>query len=146
MKIKTFSLLANYVVGHYAFGQYSNVPFIRLGDRYYCFDLNNLFDNLYRVMQRIIMHLKPDYQETWNTIQKRQSENLPLKYLEHLLPGAKVLKEVYYRGKSDKGVTDWCETDGLVIYDDHLFIVEARRWCFYLHTSRDRFSSVYQIA
>ena len=105
-------------------------PFIRLGDRYYCFDLNNLFDNLYRVMQRIIMHLKPDYQETWNTIQKRQSENLPLKYLEHLLPGAKVLKEVYYRGKSDKGVTDWCETDGLVIYDDHLFIVEARGGAF----------------
>ena len=105
-------------------------PFIRLGDRYYCFDLNNLFDNLYRVMQRIILHLKPDYQETWNTIQKRQSENLPLKYLERLLPGAKVMKEVFYRGKNDKGVTDWCETDGLLIYDDHLFIVEARGGAF----------------
>ena len=105
-------------------------PFIGLGGRYYCFDLNNLFDNLYRVMQRIIMHLKPDYQETWNTIQKRQSENLPLKYLELLLPGAKVMKEVFYRGKNDKGATDWCETDGLLIYDDHLFIVEARGGAF----------------
>ena len=105
-------------------------PFIRLGGRYYCFDLNNLFDNLYRVMQRIIMHLKPDYQETWNTIQKRQSENLPLKYLERLLPGAKVMKEVFYRGKSDNGVTGWCEADGLLIYDDHLFIVEARGGAF----------------
>ena len=105
-------------------------PFIRLGGRYYCFDLNNLFDNLYRVMQRIIMHLKPDYQETWNTIQKRQSENLPLKYLERLLPGAKVMKEVFYRGKNDNGVTDWCEADGLLIYDDHLFIVEARGGAF----------------
>ena len=105
-------------------------PFIRLGGRYYCFDLNNLFDNLYRVMQRIIMHLKPDYQETWNTIQKRQSENLPLQYLERLLPGAKVMKEVFYRGKSDKGVTGWCEADGLLIYDDHLFIVEARGGAF----------------
>ena len=105
-------------------------PFIRLRGRYYCFDLNNLFDNLYRVMQRIVRHLKPDYQETWNTIQKRQSENLPLKYLERLLPGAKVMKEVFYRGKNDKGVTDWCETDGLLIYDDHLFIVEARGGAF----------------
>lgn len=105
-------------------------PFIRLGGRYYCFDLNNLFDNLYRVMQRIVMHLKPDYQETWNTIQKKQSENLPLKYLERLLPGAKVMKEVYYRGKNDNGVTDWCEADGLLIYDDHLFIVEARGGAF----------------
>ena len=105
-------------------------PFIRLGGRYYCFDLNNIFDNLYRVMQRIIMHLKPDYQETWNTIQKRQSENLPLQYLERLLPCAKVMKEVFYRGKSDKGVTGWCEADGLLIYDDHLFIVEARGGAF----------------
>ena len=105
-------------------------PFIRLEGQYYCFDLNSLRDNLYRVMQRIIMRLKPDYQEIWNTIQQKQSEDLPFKHLEHLLPGAKVLREVYYRGKTDKGGTDWCEADGLLIYDDHLFIVEARSGAF----------------
>ncbi len=50
-------------------------PFIRLRDRYYCFDLHSLFDNLYRVIQRIIIRLKPDYQEIWNAIQKKQSED-----------------------------------------------------------------------
>ena len=105
-------------------------PFIRLGDRYYCFDLHSLFDNLYRVMQRIILRLKPDYQKIWNTIQRSQSEDLPLKYLKRLLPSAKVLKKVYYRGKTDSGVTDWCEADSLLIYDDHLFVIEARGGAF----------------
>ena len=109
-------------------------PFIRLGDRYYCFDLYSLFDNLYRVMQRIILRRKPDYQEAWNAIQRSQSEDLPLKYLELLLPGAKVLKKVYYRGKTDSGATDWCEADSLLIYDDHLFVIEARGGAF-THTS-----------
>jgi len=105
-------------------------PFIRLEGQYYCFDLNSLRDNLYHIMQRIIMRLKPDYQETWNTIQRSQSENLPFRYFERLLPGAKVLKEVYYRGKTDNGKTNWCEADGLLIFDDHLFIVEARGGAF----------------
>ena len=105
-------------------------PFIRLGGRYYCFDLNSLLDNLYRVMQRIVLRLKPDYQEAWNSVQQSQSENLPFIHLEHLLPGATILKQVFYRGKTDKGVNDWCEADGLLIYDDHLFIVEARGGAF----------------
>lgn len=105
-------------------------PFIRLGDRYYCFDLHSLFDNLYRVMQRIIIQLKPDYKEIWNAIQRKQSEDLPLKYLKRLLPSAKVLQKVYYRGKTDSGVIDWCEADGLLIYDDHLFVIEARGGAF----------------
>ncbi len=105
-------------------------PFIRLGDRYCCFDLYSLFDNLYRVMQRIILRRKPDYQETWNAIQRSQSEDLPFKYLKRLLPGAKVLKKVYYRGKTGSGVTEWCEADGLLIYDDHLFVIEARGGAF----------------
>ena len=105
-------------------------PFIQLGDRFYCFDLHSLFDNIYRVMQRIILRLKSDYQETWNTIQRSQSEDLPLKYLKRLLPGAKALKNVFYRGKTDSGATEWCEADGLLIYDDHLFVIEARGGAF----------------
>ena len=115
-------------------------PFIRLENQFYCFDLYSLFDNIYRVMQRVILRLKPDYQETWNTIQRSQSEDLPLKYLKRLLPDAKVLKNVYYRGKTDSGATGWCEADGLLIYDDHLFVIEARGGAF-THTSPiDRFS------
>lgn len=99
-------------------------PFIRLGGSIYCFDLHGLFDNIYRVMQRIVLRLKPDYAETWKTTQQALSEELPLKYLEKILPGAKVYRSVHYKWK------DWCEADGLVIYDDHLFIIEARGGAF----------------
>ncbi len=105
-------------------------PFIQLDGRYYCFDLYGLLDNLYRVMQRVIRHLKPDYEQTWNNIQQNVSEDLPFKYLENLLPGAKVWRRVYYRGKTAAGTTEWCETDGLLIYDDHLFVIEARGGAF----------------
>lgn len=105
-------------------------PFIRLNGRHYCFDLNSLLDNIYRGMQRIIFRLKPDYRETWNKIQQNLSEELPFKYLQRLLPGAKVLRQVYYRWRTESGATDWCEADGLLIYDDHLFVIESRGGAF----------------
>jgi len=41
-------------------------PFIKLKKRYYCFELYNLFDNLYRIIQRAVLKRKPDYRETWH--------------------------------------------------------------------------------
>jgi len=112
----------------------SKRPFIQLNGRYYCFDLYSLFDNLYRVMQRLIMRLKPEYQETWNRTQQSLSEELPFKYLRRLLPGASEYRNVYYRGETDSGHAGWCEADGLFVYDDHLFIIESRGGAF-THTS-----------
>lgn len=107
-------------------------PFIRLDGRVMCFDLHNLFDHIYRVMQRLIIRLKPSYAETWNRVQQDLSETLPLKYLHAILPGAKIYRSVYYNWFNEPGqkAKNWCETDGLLIYDDHLFIVEARGGAF----------------
>ena len=105
-------------------------PFIRLNNRYYCFDLYSLLDNIYRVIDRLVNRLKPDYRETWNSIQKRLSENLPIEFFEQLLPNAKIFKQVYYRGQSEVGTSDWCEADALLIYDDHLFVIEAKGGAF----------------
>src|SRR4029077_19103022 len=47
------------------------------------------------------------------------------------LPGATVVEHVYYRWHSTpSGPKDWCETDALVIYEDHLFIVEIKAGAF----------------
>ena len=105
-------------------------PFIRLNNRYYCFDLYSLLDNIYRVMQRLILRLKPDYGETWNSIQKNLSENLPIEFFKRLLPGTKIFYQVHYRGQTKAGTTDWCEADALLIYDDHLFVIEAKGGAF----------------
>jgi hypothetical protein len=109
----------------------SKRPFIKLRGRIYCFDLYSLLDNIYRVMKRILLSANPEHGEKWNEIQKAVSEELPLKYLARVLAGARVLRGVHYPYRSDEGAKQqWCEVDGLLIYDDHLFVVEVKAGAF----------------
>jgi len=101
-------------------------PFIKLDGRHYCFDLYSLFDHFYRVIERTVMRMKPQYREEWNRKQKELSEQLPFDLFVRLLPGAKVYRQVYYRDRNSQ----WCELDGLLICEDHLFIIEIRAGAF----------------
>ena len=106
-------------------------PFIKLKGRYYCFELYNLFDNLYRIIQRAVLKRKPDYRETWNEKQQELSERLPVELFRAILPGAKVFNHIYYQWHTTPGgPKNWCEADALVIYEDHLFIVEIKAGAF----------------
>jgi hypothetical protein len=106
-------------------------PFIKLKGRYYCFELYNLFDNLYRIIQRTLLRKKPDYSSTWNQKQQLLSERLPIQLFRTLLPGATVFEHIYYQWQTiPDGTKNWCEADALVIYDDHLFIVEIKAGAF----------------
>jgi len=116
-------------------------PFIRLNGRYCCFDLYSIFDNLYRVMQRIIRRLKPEYAEVWKLKQQEQSETLPLKYLQKILPGASVWRAINYQWQTGTGKWNWCEADGLLAYDDHLFIVECKGGAFTWESPANDFES-----
>jgi hypothetical protein len=116
-------------------------PFIRLNGRYCCFDLFSILDNLYRVMQRIIVRLKPSYRETWNEKQKEQSETLPVQYLQRILPGASVWRSVHYEWFAGSGIKEWCEADGLLAYDEHLFIIECRGGAFTWESPANDFES-----
>ncbi len=101
-------------------------PFIKLDGRHYCFDLYSLFDHLYRVIERTVIRLKPQYREEWNRKQKELSERLPFGLFTRLLPGARVYRQVYYR----TGNGQWYESDGLLVWEDHLFIIEIRAGAF----------------
>lgn len=105
-------------------------PFLRLDGRILCFDMFALFDNFYRVLQRTIFRLAPDYKAAWNERQKGVSEQLPFDYLKRLLPGAIVLKPVYYKWKAGSGPPQWHEADGLLMYDDHLMVIEVKAGAF----------------
>lgn len=105
-------------------------PFIRLNGQAYCFDVISLFDNLYRVLQRVIFRLDPEYRTKWNERQKAVSESLPFKYLGRLLPGSVHHGPIYYRWKAGSGPSQWHEADGLIIFDDHLFVVEVKAGAF----------------
>ena len=55
---------------------------------------------------------------------------LPFKYFGRLLPGGRFFRQVYYKGRTERGEIDWCETDGLTVFDDHLFVIEAKGGAF----------------
>lgn len=105
-------------------------PFIWLEDRYYCFDIFGLFDNIYRVLRRVIISRLPDYSQVWNERQKAITEELPFKYFSKLLPGAISYSPVYYKWKSGNSSAIWCEADGLLIFDDHLIVIEVKAGAF----------------
>jgi len=105
-------------------------PFIRLHGRSFCFDIFSLFDNLYRILRRLILQLEPSYSDTWNDRQKAVTEDLPFIHLMRILPGAQLFRPVYYRWKAGNGPAQWHEADGILIYCDHLFVVEVKGGAF----------------
>lgn len=108
-------------------------PFIMIGNYYYCFELFSFLDNFYRALQRLILRKKPEYLSEWNRKQKELSEQIPCTLFQRLLPGAKIHRSVYYRwytGHGHGGQKQWCEADALVIFEDHLFIMEVKAGAF----------------
>jgi hypothetical protein len=105
-------------------------PFIKVGGRFYCFD-SHLFDYLYRVLQRLILRLKPDCTSTWNDRQKEVSERLAVERLTALMPGAMVLRNVHYRAKTGvNSKRQWCECDAVLLLDDQLLVIEVKAGAF----------------
>lgn len=99
-------------------------PFIKIDNGYYCFDYYNLFDNIYRVVQKVICSLEPEYKDTWNEVQMSTTEQMVANLFRKLLPGCIVLESNYYPiGSSLKNCA---ENDLIVIFDDHIFIIEVK--------------------
>ncbi len=105
-------------------------PFKRLNGSTYCFDIFSLFDNIYRVLRRIVVELEPANKEPWNDGQKAASEELPFTYLTRLLPGARAYRPIFYRWKVGNGPAQWHEADGILTYEDHLFVIEVKGGAF----------------
>ena len=108
-----------------------NKPFLKYQDKFYCFDIYGLSDNIYRAIQKIIIQQRPSYQNTWTDYQQEISEALPFELFDKLLPNATIYKNIYYTsltGQNSK--RNWAECDGLILYDDHLFIIEVKAGAF----------------
>ena len=96
-------------------------PFLRLNGNYYCFDASALSDHIYRNLYQIVRSFRPDLAEAWRRTQGKRMEHLAAKYFRRLLPGATVFSNAHYTGHGLTG-----EVDAVVIYDDHLIIVETK--------------------
>lgn len=106
-------------------------PFIKLEGKFYCFDAHCLFDHLYRALQKIILRLRPDYSELWNSKQKEISEEIPIKLMSTLLPDATILKSIYYQWPTgERKQLNWCEADAVLVFEGHIFVIEVKGGAF----------------
>lgn len=101
-------------------------PFIELDNKYYCFDYYSFMDNFYRVLQKMITRLEPNY--SWSDKQQVASETMVESIFKQILPGCSTYSENYYPvGRSIKNLA---ENDLLVLYNDVLIVVEVKAGSF----------------
>ncbi len=103
-------------------------PFICIDDICYCFDYYNLFDNIYRIIQKDIKRHDNGYTNTWSDLQQEASESLVEEQLKKLLPGCESYVGNYYPIGQSLKQRD--ENDILVLFDDTLIIVEVKAGSF----------------
>ena len=111
-------------------------PFLKVDGRYYCFHEHNLADHIYRALEKAILNAEPSYKDKWQIKQGEIGEEYTFELFAKLLPGAEIYRNVKYkwhpnRNKSKKGT---CEADGIIIFDDNLFIVEVKSGAFSPHS------------
>ena len=103
-------------------------PFIKINGVSYCFDYYNLFDNIYRIIQKDMKRHDDKYTTQWADIQQKASEALVEEQFKRLLPGCQTHVGNYYPiGNSLKQMD---ENDVLVIYDDTLIVAEVKAGSF----------------
>ncbi len=101
-------------------------PLIFHDGNYHCFIPQLLMVNAVGILESLIQEKDKAYFGT--SYYKRRAEYLEesaLKYLSDLLPGAEVFSNLFYHVE-ENGQRKRAETDGIVLYDNNLFIVEAK--------------------
>lgn len=101
-------------------------PFIKIDEQYYCFDYYVFIDNFYRVIQKTITRLKPQY--NWKDKQQVASEKMVENIFKSILPNCLTFTSNYYPINNAK--KKFAENDLIIIYDEVLIIVEVKAGSF----------------
>lgn len=109
------------------FSQTHFAPFLRCGNRFYCFDIYGLSDRLYRAVERGLRRRSSSNGERWNRGQKRASEGLTAELFSRLLPGASLFLDAHYWITNPQtGERTWTDCDIVIGYESQLFVVEVK--------------------
>ena len=103
-------------------------PFISINGVSYCFDYYNLFDNVYRMLQKNIRLYDDKYATKWSNIQQKASENLVAEKFKKLMHNASIYIGNYYPEADSLKKMD--ENDIMVICDDVIIIAEVKAGSF----------------
>jgi SEC-C motif len=97
-------------------------PLILHDGKYYCFSIQVVYRNLINLLEAFIRekdtnYFKKHYQKARGNFLVKKS----LEYLKNILPDAEVYENLYYRVGGERA-----ETDGIIIFDSCIFIVEGK--------------------
>jgi len=95
-------------------------PLIKIDGEYYCFNSALIIYNLHTILENIVMSIIPPKKHQKNYYKKKGEylEDKSLELFQEILPNCEVYSNLKY------GIDD--EVDGIVIYDNNIFIVEAK--------------------
>lgn len=98
-------------------------PVLAIEDRWYCFNPQAVADELPRLLGKWIGDRdKAFFDKVFTKHRERITAEIAVEALCGVLPGATSGKSLYY-GNDD---AERCETDGIILYDDVLIVVEAK--------------------
>ena len=95
-------------------------PIVNIENEHYCFNSALIYYNLHSLLENIILGIVPEDRHQKHYYKKKGEylEDKSLELFQKILPDCKVYKNLKY------GIDD--EVDGVVIYDNHIFIIEAK--------------------
>lgn len=95
-------------------------PIIKIDNEYFCFNSASIYYNLHNLLENILLTLIPSDKHQKNYYKKKGEylEDQSLELIQKILPNCTVYKNLKY------GIDD--EVDGIVIYDNHILIVESK--------------------
>ncbi|EOA3011326.1 YecA family protein [Enterococcus faecalis] len=103
-------------------------PFIEINGSFYCFAYYNLFDNFYRIVQKLLLDIDVSNRDIWEQTQKNSSETAIEKIFQELLPKCKIFRDNYY--PVNKSLKRMNENDIIIEYENSLIIVEVKAGSF----------------
>lgn len=102
-------------------------PILFTNKEYYCFGPIIIYRNLIQIFESLIKSKDENFFRTYyqEKTRKEYLENKTLEYFKNLLPNSQTYKNLFYRPNiQDSNFI--AETDGVVIYDNNIFIIEAK--------------------
>jgi len=100
-------------------------PIIKDLGKYYCYMPQLIFRNIGNILESWILEKDKDYYlNVFSRKRGKYLERKTLDYLKTIFPDARVYSGLKYYQKD--GAVDDGETDGLILYDDNMFLIEAK--------------------
>lgn len=105
-------------------------PIVYHNREYYCFDIPLIYYNLHMIIENIVLSCIPENKKSKQYYAKKADylEDKSLEYFQNILPNCKVFQNLKYN--------DDDEVDGIVLYDNYVFIIEAKSNKFTLEAKK----------